>query len=50
MKIEIKDVPIEAMDIASEDGEEIGIWIPCTRHEQEELDGQVCNVKIEIVE
>lgn len=36
----------EALDIASDDGEEIGIWIPCSREVQELLDGQLVSMKI----
>lgn len=52
MKFEINGVVVEALDIApvDHDTDEIGIWVPCSPEIQDLLDGQECNLKIEITE
>lgn len=50
MKIEINGAFVEALSIANEDHEEPGIWIPCSVEIQEQLDGETCNVQIEVQE
>lgn len=50
LQFEIDGVIVEAMDIASTDEDEIGIWIPCSKSFKDVLDGSFCDVVITIRE